>query len=116
MIMSNTATSMKTRSIFASILLFFALLCVFGYVFMHKPKAELGYVSYSGDALITQSIKSKFVVDKDASGTSVYVKTLDGAVLLSGYAKNDEEKSAVENIAHKVIGVKSVKNEVMVRP
>ncbi len=107
---------MKTRRIFATVIGFFLLLTALSYVFMKKPPEVVGYVSYSGDALITTSIKSKFVGHKDMGGTSINVKTSDGAVLLSGYAKNDEEKSAAESISHKMSGVKSVKNEITVRP
>ncbi len=107
---------MTTSRIFAIVISIFFVACLLGYVFFSKPHFNPGYISYSGDALITQAIKSKFVIDKDTGGTSISVKTLDGAVLLSGYAKNDEEKSAAEGIAHRVKGVKSVKNEVTVRP
>ena len=107
---------MTTSSIFAIAVGIFVAACALGYVFFSAPPLNPGYISYSGDALITQAIKSKFVINKDTGGTSISVKTLDGAVLLSGYAKNDEEKSAAEGIAHRVKGVKSVKNEVTVRP
>jgi hyperosmotically inducible periplasmic protein len=36
--------------------------------------------------------------------------------MLSGFAKNATEKSTAEAIARKVKGVKSVKNEIAVRP
>jgi osmotically-inducible protein OsmY len=107
---------LKTSQIFAGVITFFVAICVLSYVYLRKESLDLGYVSYSGDALITQSIKSKFVTAKDTGGTSISVKTFDGVVLLSGYAKNDEEKSAAEGIAHQARGVKSVKNEVTVRP
>ena len=38
------------------------------------------------------------------------------AVLLSGFAKNSEEKYAAQRIAQGVSGVKMVKNEIAVRP
>jgi hyperosmotically inducible periplasmic protein len=107
---------MTTQRIFAGVISIFFVACVLGFVYLNKPQANPGYISYSGDALITQDIKSKFVTDKDAGGTSISIKTLDGEVLLSGFAKNEEEKSAAEGIAHRVRGVKSVKNEVTVRP
>ena len=36
--------------------------------------------------------------------------------MLSGFAKNANEKSSAETIARGVSGVKSVKNEIAVRP
>ena len=36
--------------------------------------------------------------------------------MLSGFAKNANEKAVAENIAWKVDGVKAVKNEIAVRP
>jgi hyperosmotically inducible periplasmic protein len=44
------------------------------------------------------------------------VETRRGTVMLSGFAKNATEKSTAEAIARKVKGVKSVKNEIAVRP
>ncbi len=107
---------LKLSQIIAGVIAFFIVACILSYFYMRNASVDLGYVSYSGDALITQSIKSKFVTDKDAGGTSINVKTFDGSVLLSGFAKNEEEKSAAEGIAHRAKGVKSVKNEVAVRP
>jgi hyperosmotically inducible protein len=37
-------------------------------------------------------------------------------VMLSGFAKNAAEKATAEGIARKVSGVKSVKNEIAIRP
>jgi hyperosmotically inducible protein len=36
--------------------------------------------------------------------------------MLSGFAKSDSEKRVAESVAWKVEGVKSVKNEITVRP
>lgn len=107
---------MKTHQIVIGVFTFFVALFLFSYVAFGQAKARAVQVSYSGDALITQSIKAKFAIDKDAGGTVINVKTINGAVMLSGFAKSDDEKSAAEGVAHKIRGVKSVKNDVMVRP
>ena len=96
---------MKTSHIFIGVVVAIAALCTLSYLLLGQPIAAPAYVSYSRDAVITQTIKSKFVMDAQASGTRINVKTLDGAVLLSGYAKSDKEKSAAEGIAHRVKGV-----------
>ncbi|MES2091980.1 MAG: BON domain-containing protein [Pseudomonadota bacterium] len=72
--------------------------------------------SYVDDAAITTSVKARFVDNKDVDASSIKVETLNGVVLLSGFAKNAVEKNTAENIAIKVNGVKSVRNEIVVRP
>jgi osmotically-inducible protein OsmY len=44
------------------------------------------------------------------------VETLNGTVMLSGFAKNTTERSTAETIARGVSGVKSVRNEISVKP
>ena len=72
--------------------------------------------AYVDDAAITTSVKARFVENKDVDAASIKVETLNGTVMLSGFAKNNTEKSAAEMIAAKVSGVKSVRNEIAVRP
>jgi hyperosmotically inducible periplasmic protein len=50
----------------------------------------------------------------DAS--SISVETLHGTVMLSGFAKSVNERVVAERLAMQVGGVKSVKNEITVRP
>ena len=56
------------------------------------------------------------VENKQVDASSIHVETLNGTVMLSGFAKNATEKSTAESIARGVNGVKSVKNEIAVRP
>ncbi|HSN79980.1 MAG TPA: BON domain-containing protein [Rhodoferax sp.] len=72
--------------------------------------------AYIDDTTITTQIKSQFLDNKDVAGTSISVETLNGVVLLSGFAKSATEKSTAESIARKVNGVKSVRNEIIVQP
>lgn len=72
--------------------------------------------AYVDDAGITTLIKSRFVENKQVDAASIKVETLNGTVMLSGFAKNAAEKSAAESIARGVNGVKAVKNEITVRP
>jgi len=72
--------------------------------------------AYVDDATITTQVKSRFVENKDVDASSIRVETLNGTVMLSGFAKNALEKTTAENIAKKVSGVKSVKNEIAIRP
>ena len=72
--------------------------------------------AYVDDATITTQVKSRFVENKDVDASSIKVETLNGTVMLSGFAKNATEKDTAASIARKVNGVKSVKNEIAVRP
>jgi hyperosmotically inducible periplasmic protein len=72
--------------------------------------------AYVDDTAITTSVKARFVDNKDVDASSIRVETLNGTVMLSGFAKNSTEKSTAETIAMKVNGVKTVKNEIAVRP
>jgi hyperosmotically inducible protein len=71
---------------------------------------------YVDDAAITTSVKARMVEDKAVDAAAIKVETLNGNVMLSGFAKDSIEKSTAESIAMKVKGVKSVQNNVVVRP
>ena len=72
--------------------------------------------AYVDDAAITTSVKARMVEDKNVDAAAIKVQTLNGEVMLSGFAKNSVEKNTAESIAMKVKGVKAVKNEIAVRP
>ena len=72
--------------------------------------------SYVDDAGITTAVKAKFVDDKVVSAGSISVETLNGVVQLSGFAKSAEEKSQAEQIARNSKNVRSVRNDIVVRP
>jgi hyperosmotically inducible protein len=71
--------------------------------------------AYVDDATITTQVKSRFVENKDVDASSIHVETLNGTVMLSGFAKSALEKNTAENIVRNVKGVKSVKNEIAIR-
>ncbi|MEO8523929.1 MAG: BON domain-containing protein [Caldimonas sp.] len=72
--------------------------------------------AYVDDAAITTSVKARMVEDKQVDAAAIKVQTLNGEVMLSGFAKSWNEKNTAESIAMKVKGVKAVKNEIAVRP
>ena len=72
--------------------------------------------AYIDDAAITTQVKSRMVEDRNVDAAAITVQTLNGEVMLSGFAKNALEKSTAESIAMKVKGVKVVRNEIAVRP
>ena len=65
---------------------------------------------------ITTAVKARMLENPEVAGTSISVETMKGTVMLSGFAKNANEKATAEALAWKVSGVKSVKNEIAVRP
>lgn len=72
--------------------------------------------AYVDDASITTLVKARMAESKVVSASSISVETLNGVVMLSGFAKNSTEKSTAESIARGVNNVKSVRNEIAVRP
>jgi len=72
--------------------------------------------AYIDDAAISTTVKAKMVEDKNVDAAAIKVDTLNGEVMLSGFAKSSVEKNTAESIAMKVHGVKSVKNQIVVRP
>jgi len=72
--------------------------------------------AYVDDAAITTAVKARFIDNKDVDALSIKVETLNGTVMLSGFAKNQTEKNAAESVTRKVDGVRAVKNENTVRP
>ena len=72
--------------------------------------------SYVDDSAITLAVKSRFVESKEVDAAAISVETLNGTVMLSGFAKSSAEKTAAEQLAWQVKGVKAVKNEIAIRP
>ncbi len=70
---------------------------------------------YIDDTAITTAVKARFVNNPQVDATAISVETLEGTVLLSGFAKSAAERSAAEAIARGVKGVKNVKNQILVR-
>ena len=71
--------------------------------------------AFVDDAGITTIVKTRMAESKLVSASSISVETLNGTVMLSGFAKNATEKSEAERIARGVNNVKLVKNEIAVR-
>jgi hyperosmotically inducible periplasmic protein len=104
---------MKTRHTLALLVAAAALLSATGCAVMRGQETVGAFVD---DATITTQIKSRMLADKDVAGTSISVETLNGTVILSGFAKNSTERSTAEMIARDVNGVKQVRNEIAMRP
>ena len=71
--------------------------------------------AYVDDSAITTAVKAKFIANKQVDAISISVETLNGTVMLSGFAKNENERTTAESLTRDVKGVKSVKNSIVVR-
>jgi len=72
--------------------------------------------AYVDDATISGLVRSRILDHPSVSWTNFSVETLNGTVMLSGFAKNTVEKQTAEHIARDVYGVKMVNNQIEVRP
>ena len=81
---------------------------------VHRGQESVG--AYVDDAAISTTVKAKMVENKDVDAAAIKVDTLNGEVMLSGFAKSANEKSTAERIAMDVKGVKAVKNQIVIRP
>lgn len=68
------------------------------------------------DAAVTTGVKAKIAADSPALALAVSVTTTDGVVTLTGAVDSDAIKSKVEQDAKTVKGVKSVVNNLTVKP
>jgi hyperosmotically inducible protein len=72
--------------------------------------------TYIDDTATTTAVKAKFVEDKTVDAASIKVETLNGTVQLSGFAKSNAEKAQAEYLARNTKGVRTIKNDIVVRP
>jgi len=70
---------------------------------------------YMDDAAITTAVKARHARSTDVAATSIGVETLNGTVMLSGFATSETEKTIAESLAREVNGVKLVENQIVVR-
>lgn len=108
----NTRTNV-VKSIVASTVAAVVLLTTAGCAVTRGQESVGAYVD---DTAITTAVKARFVENKLVDAVSISVETLKGAVVLSGFAKNMAEKTTAEALARKVNGVRTVKNDILVRP
>ena len=70
---------------------------------------------YIDDSAITAKVKSEMLADKTVSGMKVNVETFKGTVQLSGFVDSEAEARRAVEIAQSVKGVKTVRNDLVVR-
>ncbi|HEV8690000.1 MAG TPA: BON domain-containing protein [Ideonella sp.] len=70
---------------------------------------------YVDDAAITARVKARWVESHDVDAAVIHVQTLNGEVLVSGFAKDAKEKAEAERLARETPGVKRVRSEIVIR-
>ena len=105
--------SHRPQRALAGALVVTALLMASGCAVMRGQETVGAYVD---DTTITTQVKSRFIENRQVDAAAISVETLNGTVMLSGFAKNVTERNTAETIARGVNGVRLVKNEIAVRP
>lgn len=70
---------------------------------------------YIDDSVITTKVKAAFVQSKEVKAGNIQVETFKGKVQLSGFADSSAEIERAAQIAAKVAGVKSVRNDIRLK-
>jgi len=70
---------------------------------------------YIDDAVITAKVKTTLIDDREVRARDIRVETLKGVVHLSGTAGSAHESSKAARLTRGVPGVKSVRNDIVVR-
>ncbi|CNC22269.1 molecular chaperone OsmY [Yersinia pseudotuberculosis] len=81
-----------------------------------KDQKSQSVSEYAGDAATTSSVKAKLLADGIVPSRKIKVETTDGVVQLSGDVENKAQSERAESIAKAVNGVKSVKNDLNIKP
>uniref|UniRef100_A0ABX1N287 BON domain-containing protein n=2 Tax=Aromatoleum buckelii TaxID=200254 RepID=A0ABX1N287_9RHOO len=71
---------------------------------------------YIDDATITTRVKAALIDDPQVKAREVNVETSRGVVQLSGFVAQSSDAERAVEIARKVPGVKSVRNDIRVKP
>lgn len=70
---------------------------------------------YIDDKAVSAKVKAALLKDPDVKGLQVKVETYNGVVQLSGFVDKPEQISRAAEVAKGVEGVKSVKNDLIVK-
>ena len=74
-----------------------------------------GTGEFIDDSLITGKVKAALVADPDLKATEINVETFKGTVQLSGFVAAPEHIPKAAELAREIKGVKSVKNDIIVK-
>lgn len=103
--MKHTAVSLALSGLLA----FTAVGCA-----VTRDQSTVG--EYVDDATVTARVKARFADDPTVSALAISVETLRGTVQLSGFAKSSTERNRAAEIARGTPGVRTVRNDIAIRP
>jgi hyperosmotically inducible protein len=104
---------MKKRTVFIPFLLVLMLMATFVSC-ASTPKHE-GTGEYVDDSVITTKVKSLLAADDFLKSFQISVETYKGIVQLSGFVNSHQAVDKAGQITRDVKGVKSVKNNLIVK-
>jgi len=104
---------MKKRNVVISYLVLLALIATFAACASTSTRESTG--EYVDDSVITTKIKSLFAADNLLKSFQISVETYQGTVQLSGFVNSRQAVDKADEIAKSVKGVKSVKNNLIVK-
>jgi osmotically-inducible protein OsmY len=103
---------MKKKNIFIPSLVLLVLLMLIA-TFMARAAESTG--QYVDDSLITSKVKAQLANNDFLKSFQISVKTYKGVVQLSGFVDSQTAVDKADEIAQSVGGVKSVKNNLIVK-
>ncbi len=74
-----------------------------------------GTGEYIDDTVITGKVKAALVADPDLKATEINVETFKGTVQLSGFVGSPDHIPKAVDLARRIDGVKSVKNDMTLK-
>jgi hyperosmotically inducible protein len=90
----------------------FTLLAVVG---CQSTPTQEGTGEYIDDTVITAKVKTAFLNDASLKAAEINVETFKGMVQLSGFVSSNAAANHAVEVARKVGGVKSVKNDMRLK-
>jgi osmotically-inducible protein OsmY len=104
---------MKKRNLF--IRCFVLMMLIAGFVACASTSKQEGAGEYIDDSVITTKVKSQIAADDFLKSFQISVETYKGIVQLSGFVGTQMAVNKAGEIARGVQGVKSVKNNLIVK-
>jgi osmotically-inducible protein OsmY len=104
---------MKKRNMF--IRCFVLLMLIATFVACASTRTQESTGEYVDDSVITTKVKSLLAVDDFLKSFQISVETYKGTVQLSGFVGSQNAVDKAGEIARSVKGVKSVKNDLIVK-
>ena len=104
---------MKKRNIVINFLVLLMLVATFAACASTRTRESTG--EYIDDSVITTKVKSLLAEDDFLKSFKISVETFQGAVQLSGFVNSQKAVDKAGEIARSVKGVKSVKNDLIVK-